>query len=119
MIIYSQPVFLPGSGTPYTPQRVKAARGPTLIAARSASITKAHRALVLALTAGVDCASRNRATTPLSLSGSVRWTAQLWPQRQHLLNRRQPSLDSTARDVLQILAQSHADQMCANKLACR
>ena len=53
MIIYSQPVFLPGSGTPYTPQRVKAARGPTLIAARSASITKAHRALALALTARV------------------------------------------------------------------
>jgi hypothetical protein len=56
IFIYSQPVFLPGSGTPYIPHRVKAARGPSSSAARSASIRKAHRALALALTGTVDLA---------------------------------------------------------------
>jgi hypothetical protein len=54
MSIHSLPVFSPGSGTLAAPHRVKAARGPSSIGARSASLSLAHRALVLALTGGVD-----------------------------------------------------------------
>jgi hypothetical protein len=54
MTIHTLPVFFAPSGTSSTPYRVKAARGPASIDARSASITKAHRALVLALTGGVN-----------------------------------------------------------------
>jgi hypothetical protein len=116
MTISTLPVFSPPSGTSRTPHRVKAARGPASIDARSASITKAHRALVLALTGGVSWAGRNRATKPFSPSGSVWWTSQLWQQRQHLLNRRQPSLGSTAQDVPQVVTQSEAHQMRADEL---
>jgi hypothetical protein len=79
MTISTLPVFLPGSGTSGTPHRVKAARGHSQEGARSASITKADRALVLALTAGVNCAGRNRATKPFSRSRAVWWTSQLSP----------------------------------------
>jgi hypothetical protein len=70
MNISSQPLFLPGSGTPDTPQLVKAARGPASIDARSASTLLAHRALVLALTAGVKSGGRKKghyAHFPLTL----------------------------------------------------
>jgi hypothetical protein len=53
--------FSPGTGTCGSPHQVKAARGPSQIVARSASITKAHRALGLALTGGVGSPSRYRA----------------------------------------------------------
>jgi hypothetical protein len=76
--------------------------------ARSASITKAHRALAVALTGGGNCAGWNRAARFFSSSHSVWWITQLWPQRQHLLYRRQWSFGSAARDVRQVFTQSQA-----------
>jgi hypothetical protein len=105
---FTSPCFSLGSGTSGIPYRVKAARGPSSIAARSASITKAHRALAVALTGGVNCAGWNRAARFFSSSHGVWWISQLWPQRQHLLYRRQWSLGSAARDVRQVFTQSQA-----------
>jgi len=51
--IYSLPVFSPGSGTSGIPYRVKAARG-QLQSRAQRLLVLAHRALVLALTGGVN-----------------------------------------------------------------
>ena len=48
------PVFWPGSGTFFLPQRVKAARGPIFNWCAKRLHLVAHRALVLALTGGVN-----------------------------------------------------------------
>ena len=105
---HTLPVFLPGSGTSGTPHPVKAARGPNFNWCAKRLHHKAHRALAVALTGGVNCAGWNRAAWFFSSSHGVWWITQLWPQRQHLLYRRQWSLGSAARDVRQVFTQSQA-----------
>jgi hypothetical protein len=51
--------FFAASGAALSPQLVKAARGPSSHAARSASFRLAHRALVLALTLGYTRPARS------------------------------------------------------------
>src|SRR6266498_5259464 len=74
------PCFPLGSGTLGPPRRVKTARGPSLIVARSASFLMAHRALVLALTGGVG--------SPQPEPG--RLTGNLLPLRPCLVGRATP-----------------------------
>jgi hypothetical protein len=99
MIIYSQPVFFAWfRHTLHTPS-CQGRAGASQSSCAKRLLPLAYHALVLALTGGVNCAGRNRATTPVSPSRSVWWTTQLWPQRQHLLNCRQRPRCSAAPDV--------------------
>jgi len=79
MIISAQPVFFaPFRHTLPTPLcQGRAGACQTRCAKRLLPL--AHRALVVALTSGVNCADRKRATTPFAPSSSVWWIAQLGP----------------------------------------
>ena len=85
--------------------------------ARSASITKAHRALAVALTGGVALPLPEEGRSLSSPSRRIGRAAQLWSQRQHLLDRRQWAARAATCDMGQLITQPQAYQVCADKLA--